>query len=476
MNLIRKNFIYNNLLGFTNVLIPLVIFPYISRVFGPVGLGKVSFAISLATTFVVIGSLGIPIYGIREIAKVREDKKELSKTFSEILCIQFIWLLFVLIGYYLWIHFTNTFEGELIIKYCSFFHIVGIIGLLHWYYQGLENYRFIAFLNVFVKVLTVILLYTLVYSANQYWLYYLILVSCTFLGALISLFKARNNLQLVHRIEVKRHFKSILILFSTQIAIGIYANMDIVFLRYLSNEEQVGYYTPAIRLVKVLLLVITALGTVLIPKISNYIKSGNLKECESLITKSIRFVLLISFPAAILTYFFAFDAIKLFAGADFFESVLLLQMLTPLIFLIGMNNIFGLQILVPFHREKKLLIAVSFGALVSVILNLILIPRFESLGLVYSIVITELIITILTLYFAFKTFPFKYPLNSGLLYLFLALLFIPISMLTNIYLENLWYVAVNGLICITVYVSGLLLFRDKFFINTILKPLLRWKK
>ena len=153
MNLIKKNFIYNNLLGFTNVLLPLIIFSYVSRIFGPVGLGKVSFAISLVSVFVIIGSLGIPIYGIREIAKAKKDKNSLSKTFLEIIIIQALWLVFTLILYFLWVTYSNTFKDELILKIASLIHIISIIGLINWFYQGVENYRFITIINFGIKIL-----------------------------------------------------------------------------------------------------------------------------------------------------------------------------------------------------------------------------------------------------------------------------------------------------------------------------------
>lgn len=477
MNLIRKNFVYNNLFGLTNVLVPLVIFPYISRVFGPVGLGKVSFAISLTATFVIVGSLGIPIYGIREIAKVKENKTLLSKTFFEICSIQTIWLVFTLVLYFIWISLSKTFEGDLIIKIASFFHIVGIIGLTNWFYQGVENYHFITIINFGIKGLTILLLYTLISSRDQYWLYYGILVFSTLLGGIVSIMNTKKYVTTkIQKLNLKRHIKPITILFGTQLAIGIYANMDIVFLKYFSNDEQVGFYTPAIRLVKVALLVITALGTVLIPKISKFVEEGKIEECNSIIKKSIKFVLLLSFPIIGLLYAFAFDAIQIFAGEHYVDSVVLLKSLTPLIFLIGMNNIFGLQVLVPFHKEKQLFYSVGIGAIISIVLNIILIPKLQSLGTVYSILTTEFVITCLTLFFAVKTLKFDYPLKTGVIYLSLSLIFIPISILVNYYLDSFLYIIINTICCLSIYVAGLVLLKERFFIETILKPILKLKK
>ena len=174
MGLLKKNFIYNNLLGITNVIFPLVVFPYATRVLGPDGIGIASFAISFSTFFIILSSLGIPIYGIREIAKCGDDKEKLSKTFSELLLIQSIWSVFIIIIYVVVLFVTDTYKDESNLKYLSFVHILSGVGFLNWFFQGIENYRFIAISNFFVKTLAIILLFVLVTKASDYWLYYLI--------------------------------------------------------------------------------------------------------------------------------------------------------------------------------------------------------------------------------------------------------------------------------------------------------------
>jgi O-antigen/teichoic acid export membrane protein len=476
MNLLRKNFIYNNLLGFTNILVPLIIFPYISRVFGPLGLGKVSFAIALTTTFVIVGSLGIPIYGIREIAKVKKDKELLSKTFLEIILIQVIWLSFILVLYFFWLQYTNTFSGELVMKIASFFHIIGVIGLINWFYQGLENYRFIAIVNFGVRSLTIILMFALINLNHQYWLYYSILVFSTFLGGTVSIVYLKKYLSLnLKNLNFRRHIKAIGVLFGIQIAIAVYTSMDVVFLKYFSNDEQVGFFSPAVRLIKVSTLMITSIGTVLIPKLSDYIQNNKIKECNVVINKSIKYVLFLSFPLIFLIWLYANDIIFLFVGDKFLNSVLLLRLLSPLILLTGMSNVFGLQVLISFHKERLFLYSVGLGALISIPLNIILMSKFESLGAAYSILITEFIITILTFYFARKTLKFKYPIKSGMNYLFLSLFFVPISLISAHFFDQFIFMVINTFFCMLLYVLGLLILKDSFFIENIWTPFLKIK-
>lgn len=477
MNLIHKNFIYNNLLGITNLVIPILIFPYVSRILGPDGIGIVSFAISLTAIFALVGSLGIPIYGIREIAKVKNHKDKLSKIFSELLFIQVVWIIFTLIIYSFWIIFTNTFKNNEIIKYFSFVHILGIVGMFNWFFQGIENYRFITIINFLTKFLMLILLFVLLKNQEQYWLYYSIIVITTLIGSIISLFYAFSFISIKYKnLNFKKHLKPILILFSTQLAIGIYINLDIVFLNYFSNNYEVGIYTPPSRLVKIILILVTSLGTVLIPKLSSYIKQGKLEESKKIISKSLRFIFLTTFPISFLLVCLSNEIIFVFAGEQFANSSNLLILLTPIIILIGLSNIFSFQILVPSNRENKLMKAVIIGAFVSVILNYALIPEFKSKGAAYSILITELIITILTFYFAKQEMKFILPFKSIVQYFLLSILIIPISYLFHTFLNGISYLIVTSIFSLFVYIFGLFIFKDTFFLNNIWNPVLKFKK
>jgi len=477
VSLIRKNFIYNNLFGLTNVLIPIIIFPYVSRILGVSGVGIVSFAISLTATFVIIGSLGIPVYGIREIAKVKKDKDQLSAVFSEILVIQFFWLLFTLVLYAVWLFFTATFIDETIIKYVSFVHIAGLIGMLNWFFQGIENYRFITVINAVLKLVTLVLVFALVTYPEDYWMYYTILVVSTVLGAVVSVAYSLSFVNLRFKnLALKRHIKPISILFGTQLAIGIYINLDIIFLKYFSSDEQVGLYTPASKLVKLCLLFVTSLGTVLIPKIAMFIKEGKIEESKNIISKSIQFVLLLSLPIMVVLGMLSSEIIELFAGTAFAFSAVLMRLLVPLIFLIGMSTVFGLQILVPFHKEKKLLIAVTIGAVISVVLNVVLIPKFASKGAAYAILITELAITLFTFYYAKKTISFTYPYKKALHYLLLSVLLIPIALFFKEFFRGITYVLSVSISSFLFYIFGLILIKDTFFNTYFLQPILNFRK
>ncbi|MGG8496008.1 flippase [Tenacibaculum sp. TC6] len=472
--MIRKNFIYNNLLGFTNVLTPLIIFPYISRTIEPQGVGIVSFAISLTSIFVILGSLGIPIYGIREIAVSKDSEEKLSKTFSEIFIIQLYWLLVILIFYSIWIYFSGTFSYNPFLKVASYLYIIALTGTVNWFFQGIENYRLLAQLNIISKIIMIALVFLLIKSKEDYWLYYCVIVLTLLLNAFFILLKVFRIVKFSFKnLNLKRHIKGIGILFSTQIAIGIYINLDIIFLNYFSNTTEVGFYSAANKVIKIFLLIITSLSTVLIPKISQYIEKNRKEEAILTIEKSMNFILFLGCPSIVLITMLAPEIIYVFAGDEFRFSSLLVQFLVPLLLLIGLSNIFGLQILVPFREEKKLMFAVLLGAIVSILLNVTLVPRWYSFGTTFALLFTELVITVLTFFYAKKIIDFNMPIKLFLKYLVGSLIFIPIYFLFKIFFKQEALLLATGITSLSVYFSVLYLVKDPFFIKSFLNPVLK---
>lgn len=474
MSKTRRNFTYNSLLGVTNILIPLLTFPYIARVLGASGVGVTSFAISLASTFIILCSLGIPIYGIREIAKAKKNPENLSKTFSELLLIQIVWTFCVLIFFTLWLYLTKTYENENALKYLSYIQIISSLGLINWFYQGIEKYKYITIINGFIKILTLILLYLIVKNPEDYWVYYGILVFSNSFGATISLVYSRRFAKIkFENLNLKKHFKPLLILFSTQIAIGIYINLDVIMLKYFTSSEEVGYYATSLKLIKTILIIVTSLGVVLIPKISLFIEEKKMDEVKSIIEKSINFILIISIPTTIGLFLTSSDIIALFAGSAFIESSKLMIWLLPLIFLIGLNNIFGLQILVPSNKEKQLMIVVVFGAIINFTLNFILIPRYSGYGAAFATVFTEIFITGATFYFCKKIISFNLQIIKILKYFLISMVFIPISMMiSKIVPSGLTLLLVTCITCSIYYFVILTILKDKFFTINILNPII----
>ena len=151
----------------------------------------------------------------------------------------------------------------------------------------------------------------------------------------------------------------------------------------------------------------------------------------------------------------------------------MLKYLTPLIIFIGLSNIFGLQILIPFHKEKLYLYAVVLGSVFSIVLNYFLMTTLQSKGAVYAILITEFIIALCTGFYATKTLSFRYPFKTILIYVFLSLLFIPLTLFIGVYFKGWVLLIVNFGSCFLLYFFGLILFNERFFIDKIFYPVFK---
>lgn len=467
---IKANFIYNNLLTLSTLLFPLISFPYVSRILGPNGIGIYNYAFSVTNYFLLFASLGLPIYGIREIAKARASKGSLSKTFSELLSINICTTLVLsLLGLFILNH-IDVFEETPSLKYLSVLFILSNIGNIDWLFKGMEDYGYITIRTIALRLITITLLFIFVKEPADYVAYYMLTVLSNVAISCFNIYTACRSTRPVFRnLSIRKHIKPLLLLFSTQLAMSIYVNLDTVMLGSLSTTTEVGFYTAAIKIVKVCLMIVTSLGVVMIPRLSLYFKEGKEIEAQELLGKSLLFIFLIGAPIFIGLLVINEPLIILFAGEDFSYASTLVRYLAPIILLIGLSNLFGLQVLVPLGKEKLLLISVLLGAVANFILNLSLIPTYHSQGAAIGTFFAELIVAASTIYFAYRWFPIIIPLRPIILYVSLSLVFIPISYTIGsfLYQSPILHIVVTVFVCAVFYLSGLLMARDSFVLENI---------
>ncbi|MCM8709408.1 flippase [Clostridium sp. SYSU_GA19001] len=388
-----KNYVYNVSLTLLNMLFPIITFPYVSRVIGAVGVGKVSYATSIVNIFLIFASLGIPVYGVREIAKARDNKIKLSKVFSEIFLINTIAGIVSSVVYYTAVLSLDYFWNERIL-----FLLLGSLLILNifsidWMYQGLENYGFITIRSIMFKIISIVLLFLLVQNRGDYIIYGAISVIALSGANIVNIINSRKYIKIGFKnLDFKRHLKPILILFSSQVATNIYINLDSAMLGIISGDKYVGYYSAALKINRMVLGIVTSLGVVLLPRLAYYIKQDMKENFNILIEKSVQFILFLGLPSCVGLYALAPQIIRLFSGDEFIPAVPTMQITVFIIILIGLSNLTGIQILMPLGKERKLLISVIVGAVVDFILNLILIPIFNQNGTAIAFTIAEFLV------------------------------------------------------------------------------------
>ncbi len=388
---IKLNFIMNIILTVSQVIFPLITFRYVAEILHPAGTGIVGFATSVVAYFALFSQLGIPTYGVRATAQVRDDKEELSRVVQELVIINLVMCVLVyLIFAFSLVAVPKFAENKALLIVTSTTIIFNAIGM-EWLYKGLEQYSYITMRSIAFKFVAVILMFFVIKSENDTVMYAAISIFAGSASNILNLFHARKYITMrpVGKYKFGRHMKPIIIFFAMSCATTIYTNLDTVMLGFMKTDTDVGYYNAAVKIKTVLLGVVTSLGTVLLPRASYYVEQKLMKEFYSVAKKAIHFVFLISFPMAVYFMIFAKEGIFFLSGDAYGGSIIPMQIIMPTLVLIGFTNIMGIQMLVPLGGEKVVLYSEIVGAVVDLALNAILIPTMASAGAAIGTLVAE---------------------------------------------------------------------------------------
>lgn len=393
---IKLNFIMNIILTMSSFIFPLITFPYVSRVLLPVGTGKVSMATSVITYFSMFAQLGIPTYGIRACAKVRDNREKLSKVAQELLIINIIMSMISYMVLIILLFYVPKFRCEKELYVILSFNIILTSIGMEWLYKALEQYTYITVRSVIFKFIALIFMFFLVHKQTDYVIYGGITIFAASASNILNLINVHKfiNLKLVGNYNFRRHLKPVLIFFAMSCATTIYTNLDTVMLGFMTTDTDVGYYNAAVKIKVILVSVVTSLGTVLLPRASYYIQRGELKEFHRITRKALNFVFLMATPLFVYFIYFAKEGIFFLSGNNYVGSIIPMQVIMPTRLLIGITNILGIQILVPTGREKIVLYSEIVGAVVDVIINALLIPVYASTGAAIGTLVAELAVFI----------------------------------------------------------------------------------
>lgn len=391
---LKLNFVMNAILTMSSFIFPLITFPYISRVLLPVGTGKVSFATSLISYFSMFAQLGIPMYGIRVCAKVRDNREELTRTAQELLIINLIMNAVSYAALAVALAFVPRLrEDRALYVIVSLTIVLTSIGM-EWLYKALEQYTYITVRSIIFKFIALIAMFLLVHTPEDYTLY----GGITILAASAS--NILNFLNVHHYIDLKpaghynlrRHLKPVGVFFAMSCASTVYLHLDTVMLGFMASEADVGLYDAAVKIRKVLLSIVTSLGAVLLPRASYYVEHGRNEEFRRITRKALSFVWLIAAPMTVFFVFFAREGVLLLSGTAYEGAIVPMQVIMPTLLLVGISNLTGMQILVPTGREQVVLYSEIAGAAVDVVINAVLIPKYASTGAAVGTLVAEAVV------------------------------------------------------------------------------------
>lgn len=387
---LKKNVIYNVFYQVLVLVFPLLTSPYIARTLGATQIGQYSYVNTIVNYFVLFIMLGLNNYGNRSIAQVRDDKEKLDKTFSEIYTLQIATTIIVAAVYVLFIASVKEYKILYIIQ---LLHIISAGLDINWACYGTENFKISLERNVVVRIITLSLIFFLV-KKNGLITYTIIMCSVYVISAVL-LWPFMLKIVSYHRPSVKgviQHVRSNLVLFVPVIAVSLYKYMDKIMLGILCDKSEVGYYSYADQITSIPESFVLAIGTVLMPRMSNILAKGNCKENEKLLNTSFEISMLAACAFAFGLAGVGYNFSLLFYGSAFSKCGIFIQMLSPVIMIVTWSSTFRTQYIIPRGKDYMYIVTVSVGALVNLVVNFILIPKYQGAGAIISTLLAEVVV------------------------------------------------------------------------------------
>ena len=464
---VAVNYMYNLTYQILAIFLPFITTPYISRVLRPEGVGIFNFTYSMVSIFVLVASLGSHAYAQREIAFSGTNKHNISETFWSIFSIRIVSSLVVTVFYLMLIIINKNYLYIYIIEYlCILANMIDI----SWLFQGMGDFKKTAIRSIFVKAFSTIAIFAFVKTENDLAIYTFICAFSTFLNASVLWGYAPKVLEKskIHWLSVKRHIKPIFMFFLPMIAIHVYTNVDKVFLGWISTEEEVGYYSQAEKIIKLSMTIITSLGTVLLPQIASLIKEREMESVKNQVKNAIHFVFVLGFPMVIGIICIASLFVPWFFGNGYEPCILIMQVLSVLILVIGLSGVTGQAVLIPLDRQKIYTVSIICGMIVNVVTNIIFIPVFNSMGAVIGSIVAEFLVGIIQQVVVLKELKLRISeelkdnvacVVSG------CIMGIGLVLVKHLFVSSLLSLFFYSCIGVLIYGICMIIFRDRFIIQ-----------
>lgn len=464
---IKKNYVYNLSYQILLLITPLITTPYLSRVLGADGIGTYSYVEAICSYFVLFATLGLTTFGQREISYVQDDIKKRTIVFWETNIIELIASAICIVAYIIF----SIFQKESVLYLVLVFNLLAVIANITWFFQGLEEFGTIVFKNVVFKLINIMFIFLCVKTKDDLVLYLLGTALVTFLSNVSLWFEVPKYLMRIsfNELHPKRHMQTVFSLFIPTIAVQIYTVLDKTMIGIITqNSFENGYYEQAVKISKMVMTVVTALGTVMIPRIGFYFEKGDSNEVRRLMYRGYRFVWLLGVPLCIGLVMVSPNFVPWFFGDGYDKVSDLLSVLSFLILAIGINNVTGMQYLIPTKRQNTFTFTVLVGAVVNFVMNFILIYFFKSIGAAIASVTAETVIAILQIYIVREELSPLVILKEGIHYYIAGgIMGVILFFASKLFSPSIFGTMALVAIGVFTYFVVLLIIRDEFLISNI---------
>ena len=385
---------YQTVYQVLNTIIPLITSPYLARVLGAEMQGVFSYTQSIVNLFVLFSMLGVVNYGTRTVASCLNNRELVSGIFWNIYIFQAALSLFCIALYSICI--VSLFSSYKFVFLLQGIYLLGSLLDINWLFFGLEKFKTTVTRSIFVRLISVVLILTLVNSKSDLWIYTIIMAGSTFVSnGILWLIAYKeidlNCLRYIKLDEIIKHIKPNIILFIPILGMSIYHIMDKTMLGVLSSYEEVGYYYNADKVINIPVGIISGIGTVMLPRMTSLLAEDKINESKKYLLLSLELTTAVSCALAFGIASISKEFTPFFFGNGFNSCVALMMVLSPVLIIKGFSSTARMQYLIPFHQEKIFIQSVFMGAFTNVIVNIVLIPKLGAMGAVIGTLVAEFI-------------------------------------------------------------------------------------
>ncbi len=467
---LHKNAIMGIINTLCNMIFPLLIFIYASRTLLPEGIGITQMATSITSYFDLFAALGIPLYAVREISRLRDDKQKQNENALEVFYTNIINATIMFFAYFVFISISYSFTTTFWI-----FFVYGLVILLNaigveWFFKANEDFAYITIRNIIVKVLSFLLIIIFVKNETHILLYSIISIGATFGYCLINFIKFAKTTKLQKvKFNYFKHIKPALSVFLMAASTTIYCSLDTVMIGAIQNEYDVGIYTAAYKITTSFIAIITAINSIMLPRLAYYFETNDTEKIKPILNTCYQLMLMLAVPVVIACEIFPENMIYILSGSEFMSATPALRVMAPIILFVALTNLIGIQIFYSSGNIKKTTISVFCGAIINVIINSILIPHYSYIGAAIGTVIAEFMVLVVQVLIGKELLIFK-KFNFNIFKILIASIIAGASMLGLKLLLNYGYImtlVIGAIISILVYFVCLLIMKESLIKSAI---------
>lgn len=462
---IKVNAIFSILKAFFGLIFPVITFPYASRVLLPEGIGKINFVNSIVDYFIIIAGLGISAYATRELSKVKEEPDKFTKLSKDFLLINFISTFISYALLFIAFIFSEKLQEYKTLLIISSIKILLTTFGIEWIYKAKEDFIYITIRTIIFQLVSLLYLFLFVHTSEDVNHYMIFTVISSVGSNICNIIYSKKyiNYRSKDRLNIKIHLKPIFILFGTTIAVSIFTILDSSMLGFLANNSEVGYYSAATKINRMVLTLLAAINMVFAPRMSFYIEK-DINEYNKLFKQGINVIEMLSIPMSCGIFLLAKPLTILFCGINYTSSIILMKILSPIIFIIIFGSFISDQIFVPNRKDLYTFIPVLAAAFINFTLNYLLIPKYGAVGAALSSLIAETFITIVKYILSFKFLNDSKMIISHLHEYIIATLIMGalLYFLTRILPNKLFYLLLETILSIILYFFVLLIFKNPY--------------